>query len=95
MPHLTLIPRHRHFVDFGIDSPTLFLNEDRGRINELDENADRWLTDVGEKVVTTERLTAQDLLRNKETEFAVADVTITFVILSSSSSASFAFLLYF
>ncbi|KAJ4864729.1 corA-like mg2+ transporter protein domain-containing protein [Trichoderma breve] len=36
-----------------------------------------WRDCSGEKVVTTEKLTTQDLLKSKETEFAVADVTIT------------------
>lgn len=50
---------------------------------------------VGEKVVTTEKLTAQELLKSKETEFAVADVTITFVIFLSLLFLSQPFLLYF
>ncbi|KAF3072303.1 hypothetical protein CFAM422_005366 [Trichoderma lentiforme] len=37
-----------------------------------------WRDCSGEKVVTTEDLTAQELLKSKETEFAVADVTITY-----------------
>lgn len=36
---------------------------------------------IGEKLVTTEYLTAHELLKSKDTDFADADVTITFVML--------------